>query len=319
MKRRSKIMLGVAIAVIGLLAVLTWYGHRAYFGGPMRFDSAIYSAAGTATPGAPFSYDDYAATLKAYVDDEGMVNYQKLKQDHKKLDEFLLAMARLDPKTYGAWDAKARIAFWVNAYNALTLRLILDNYPIKANALVELAFPTNSIQQIPGRWDKVQWLVMGQKLTLDQIEHGILRGQNQELGEKYGKFHEPRIHMALVCAAMSCPRLRNEPYTGAKLDEQLDDQAKEFMANPATFRIDRPAGKVYVSRIFGAWFGGDFVKAYGPKEGFAGHSEAEKAYLNFCAKYVSTEDAQYLKDGTYAIETLDYDWSLNEQKQASDG
>lgn len=283
-------------------------------GNDMAFDSAFYAPVGTAAQQPPFSYDDYTATLKKYVDDKGLVDYQGLKQDHKNLDAFLLAMARLDSKTYESWDTKAKIAFWSNAYNSLTLKLIIGNYPIKTTAPVEPEVPVNSILQIPARWEKVQWLVMGRKLTLDQIENGILRGQDKDLVAAYGLFYEPRVHMDMTCAGMSCPPLRTEPYSGSKLDEQLDEQTRAFMANPTNFRIDRRARKVYVSRIFGTWFPGDFVKAYAPKEGFEGHGEAEKAYLNFCAKYVSPADAQYLKEGKYTVETALYDWSLNEQK-----
>ena len=142
--------------------------------------------------------------------------------------------------------------------------------------MVGLAYPKSSIQQIPGRWDKVQWLVMGQKLTLDRIEHAILRGGDPALVATYGPFHEPRIHLALVCAAMGCPPLRNEPYAGERLDAQLDDQVRRFLRNPQKFRIDRGNGRVYLSSIF-KWFGGDFIKKYGAGEKFAGHSDAERA------------------------------------------
>ena len=314
MKLRRKFIPAAYAGILVALALPGCQTNGSSSGKDTVFDSALYAAVGTSTQQAPFSYDDYVATLKKYVDDKGLVNYQGLKQDHQKLDSFLLAMARLDSKTYQSWDAKARIAFWSNAYNALTLKLIIDNYPIRVTAKIEPEVPANSILQIPDRWEKVQWLVMGRKLTLDQIENGILRGQDKNLVAEYGLFYEPRVHMDMTCAGMSCPPLRTEPYLGSKLDEQLDDQARAFMANPTNFRIDRRARKVYVSRIFGTWFPGDFVKAYAPKEGFAGHSEGEKAFLNFCAKYVSAEDAQYLKGGNYTVETSPYDWFLNEQK-----
>ena len=311
MKFKSELIQAV-FAVI--LAAMVMPGCQANRSTDMVFDSAFYASAGAASSPAPFSYDDYVATLKKCVDDKGLVNYQELKLDHRNLDNFLLAMARLDAATYQGWDEKSRIAFWSNAYNALTLKLIIENYPIKVTTPVEPECPPISILQIPDRWDKVQWLVMGRKLTLGQIENGILRGQDKELAAAYGLFYEPRVHMDMTCAGMSCPPLRTEPYSGAKLDEQLNDQAKAYMANPTNFRIDRRARKVYVSRIFGTWFPGDFVKADAPKEGFEGHGEAEKAFLNFCAKYVSPDDARYLKEGKYVVEATLYDWSLNEQK-----
>jgi hypothetical protein len=307
-------VLSASVVIAGLLVVLGCHLYQTEFAGQTQFNADFYAAAGTTTQAASFSYDDYAATLKAYVDDKGMVNYQKMKEDHKKLDNFLIAIARLDPKTYQSWDEKAKIAFWINAYNALTLKAVIDRYPIKAGLLSGLAYPANSIRQIPGVWDKIQFLVMGQRFTLNEIEHGILRGQNKDMVEKYGRFYEPRIHVALVCAARSCPRLRNEPFVGEKLDTQLDGQSKGFVTNPTKFRIDRDAGTVYLSSIF-KWFGGDFIRKHKSAAGFAsGGNDAEKAVLHFVSGYLQAEDAEYLKTGKYKVAYLDYDWSLNERK-----
>ncbi len=314
MKRRGRIILAVSVVAAGLLAAVGWHIYQKEFVGQVEFNAAFYAvAADGAAQETAFSYDDYAAALTAYVDDQGMVNYQKMKEDSKHLDDFLKAIARLNPKTYASWKEKANVAFWINAYNALTLKAIIDHYPIKAGGLSGLVYPANSIRQIPGVWDKLQFLVMSEKLTLEEIEHAILRGQDKKLVERYGKFYEPRIHMALVCAAMGCPRLRNEPFVGDRLDVQLDDQSRTFMANPKMFRIDRASGKVHLSSIF-KWFGGDFVKGYPPAEGFSDHNKTQKAVLNFSAKYLPQEDAEYLRTGNYKIEYLDYDWSLNEQK-----
>ncbi len=317
MKRRSKIILGTFVVILGVLAFLGWHVCRANFIGQTQFDAGLYAAVATTAQAAPFSYDDYAATLKAYVDDKGMVNYQKMKEGHKNLNNFLIAMARLDFKAYQSWDEKAEIAFWINAYNALTLKAIIDHYPIKAGLLSGLAYPANSIRQIPGVWDKIQFLVIGKKMTLNDIEHGILRGQNKDLVEKYGRFYESRIHMALVCAAMSCPLLRNEPFDGDKLDKQLIGQTTRFLSNSTKFRINRDAGKVYLSSIF-KWFGEDFVKGYKPDVGFAsGGSDAEKAVLHFVSGYLPATDTEFLKTGKYSIEYLKYDWTLNELKTAA--
>ena len=252
--------------------------------------------------GGRFSYKDYAAALK-YVDEEGMVNYKALKAKRGKLDGFCRLIGNLDGEVFKKWNEQKQIAFWINAYNALTLKVIVDNYPIKAGLLKSLAYPKNSIRQISGVWDKVQFLVTGQKMTLNQIEHEVLRK----------KFTEPRIHVALVCAAMSCPPLRNEPYVGKKLNKQFDDQAGKFLSNRAQFRVDRKGKKVYLSKIF-QWFGGDFEAKYKPEEGFAGHGRAAKSVLNFVSGYLPDQDAEYLRDGKYKVVYLEYDWSLNEQK-----
>ena len=149
-----------------------------------------------------FSYENYEAVLKANVDDAGMVNYSKLKANHEQLDKYINAITKLDKNSFEKWVDPEKIAFWLNAYNTLTLKAIIDNYPIKPSFLKARFYPENSIRQIPGVWDKLKFNVMGEKLTLSQIEHEILRKD----------FKEPRIHMAMVCAAMGCPALRNEPF-----------------------------------------------------------------------------------------------------------
>jgi hypothetical protein len=247
-------------------------------------------------------YDNFAAVLKTYVNQNGMVDYRGLKNNSGRLISFAAALGVVPPDVYQKWSVKEKIAFWINAYNALTLKAIIDHYPIQSSFFGSFVYPRNSIRQIPGVWDKLRFSVMGRDMTLDDIEHGTLRKD----------FNEPRIHMALVCAAMSCPPLRNEPYVGEKLDQQLDDQARRFLANPRKFAINRDQGKVYLSPIF-KWFGEDFVKTYGTAKEFAGFSLAERAVLNFITKYIKGQDQEYLRQGGYTISYLDYDWSLNEQ------
>jgi uncharacterized protein DUF547 len=152
-------------------------------------------------------------------------------------------------------------------------------------------------------WDKLDFLVMGRRTTLDHIEHEILRKD----------FNEPRIHVALVCSAMGCPPLRNEPYSGEKLDSQLDDQTRKFLASPQKFRIDREKGVVYLTPIF-KWYGTDFERRFATNDGVGAHSRAERAVLSYLGGFLSVEDRDYLTTGKYSIQYLDYDWSLNEQR-----
>jgi len=249
-----------------------------------------------------FSYESYASVLSTYVNASGMVDYKDLKENRAQLDRFVALMAGLDSSVYDSWSDDAKIAFWTNAYNALTLKAIINHYPIEASLVGSVLYPDNSIRQIDGVWTNPNHVVMGKKRSLDWIEHKKLRPG----------FNEPRIHMALVCAAMGCPPLRTEPYYGEKLDKELDDQTRAFIKDPDKFRIDREEGVVYLSSIF-KWFGQDFKKTYGTEE-FEGHSKKERAVLNFLSGYLSDEDAEYLKTGDYDIDYLDYDWSLNEQK-----
>ncbi|UCD56666.1 MAG: DUF547 domain-containing protein [Candidatus Hydrogenedentota bacterium] len=262
----------------------------------------LLAANATGDVGQDFGFDDYARVLGAHVDEHGMLEYKRLKAHRQGLDTFAGAIAALEPEAYGRWTDDQKIAFWINAYNALTLKAIIDNYPIKASFFKSRLYPKNSIRQIPGVWDELEFPVIRRQVTLNQIEHVNLRRN----------FDEPRIHVALVCAAMGCPPLRNEPFTGERLDAQLDDQTRRFLKNAAKFRIDRDAGRVYLSSIF-KWFGKDFIESYGTEDKSGGHSDAQRAVLNFVGKYLDGKDAEYLFTGEYDIIYLDYDWSLNEQ------
>ncbi len=268
-------------------------------------EEARVSAVGSIPTNLSTPADDaYGAVLSQHVKGQGMVDYRALKANRRELDRYVRSLAGLDPKAYHAWNDPQKIAFWVNAYNGLTLKVIVDHYPIKKGGLISgLRFPDSSIRQIPGAWDEIRHAVMGKPMTLDQIEHDVLRKQ----------FNEPRIHLALVCAAMGCPPLRNEPYTGDRLDAQLNDQARRFFADPHKFRIDRRQNVVYLSSIF-KWFGGDFAGKYATSE-FQQAGTGLRPVLNFVSRHVSPEDVQYLKGQPYTVDYLDYDWSLNEERK----
>lgn len=253
---------------------------------------------------AAYSTRPYAAVLQTHVDDAGMVAYRALKADSAPLDEYLNLLAITPREHYDMWIVPDRIAFWINAYNAITLKAIIDHYPIQAGIGRSLLWPRNSIRQIPGVWDKLKWNVMGDSLTLNQIEHDILRKQ----------FYEPRIHAALVCAARSCPPLRREPYSGTVLEAQLEDQMKRFLSNPTKFRIDRENDTVFLSAIF-KWFGEDFVDRYRTDTAFGGHSDVERAVLNAIAPHLQEADQDYLRTATFHVGYLDYDWTLNERTE----
>ena len=107
----------------------------------------------------PFSYQNYQQILSIYVDENGNVNYKALKENRQNLDKFNASLATLSPQSFENWTEKEKIAFWINAYNSLTLLAIIENYP------------TKSIRDIPGVWTKLQFNVMGKEVTLDEIEH----------------------------------------------------------------------------------------------------------------------------------------------------
>ena len=237
-----------------------------------------------------FNYQDYNNVLQAHVSDRGLVNYQQLQANRQKLDRFNQSLARVNSETYNSWSDREKLAFLINAYNSFTLQSIIDQNPLK-----------KSIRDIPGVWRRRKFAIAGLEKTLDNIEHDIIRKD----------FNEPRIHMALVCAAMSCPILRNEAYTSEKLDIQLDDQIRKFITSSQGFKIDRKQNIIYLSSIF-KWYGQDWIASYGIENKFTG-SKKEKAVLNFISQYLNSQDRQYLEQGNYKISYLNYDWSLNKQ------
>lgn len=237
-----------------------------------------------------FDYQDYAQVLQTYVDDNGLVNYAGLQANREQLDRFNKSLGEVSPTTYNSWSEAEQIAFLSNAYNSFTLQSIIDQQPLK-----------ESIRDIRGVWNRRKFNIAGEEKTLDNIEHDTLRVD----------FNEPRIHVALVCAAISCPPLRNEPYIAEKLDAQLDEQTARFANSVHGFKLDRQDNRVYLSSIF-KWYGKDFIKTYGVKDEFNGNDQ-QRAVLNYFSSKVSPEDLTFLKQNDYKVKYLNYDWSLNKQ------
>ncbi len=230
----------------------------------------------------------YARVLERFVTGDAHVRYAALKAEPADLDAYLESLASVDAADLEALPEKERIAFWINSYNAITLKTIVDGYPIQGRGLSALRYPSSSIRQISGAWTDRSWVVAGNKVSLDDIENQTLRKH----------FREPRVHMALVCAALGCPPLRAEPYAGARLDEQLDDQARRYLASPFGMKLEPERHRITVSAIF-KWFAGDFNKEDGVRA--------------FLTRYAPTGAARTaLADPKTKIVFLDYDWTLNE-------
>ena len=225
-------------------------------------------------PGMAFvAVDDEALrrVLDGNVSRDGRVDYAALLAHPEDLDRWYRSVAWLDPIAVAGWDEPTRIAFWCNVYNGLTLLAIRENLPIRRTLTGTLAgAPGGSIRQIPGVWEDLTFQAVGEPVTLNHVEHGILRV----------RFDEPRIHVAINCASVGCPPLRNEPFTGARLDALLDDQVLRFLASPDRFSLDREAGSVGLSRIL-EWFGSDFAP---PATGFASQPPELRGPLAFVAR-----------------------------------
>ena len=236
------------------------------------------------------NYQDYAEVLQTYVSNEGLVDYEALQANREQLDRFNQSLGTISLATYESWSEAEQIAFLTNAYNSFTLQSIIDREPLD-----------DSIRDIPGVWKRRKFALAGRELTLDNIEHDILRKD----------FNEPRIHVALVCAAISCPPLRTEPYLPEKLDAQLEDQTIKFAQSPHGFKLDRQENSVYISSIY-KWFGEDFEPTYGIEDKFQGNNK-QRAVLNYISPVLDSKDLEFLEQGDYRVRYLNYDWSLNKQ------
>ncbi len=225
------------------------------------------------------TFKDVNSLIKKYVNKKGYVNYKKLKINSTLLIKAINSISNISAEIFNQWNKKDKIAFLINAYNVFTIKLIIDNYPV------------NSIMEIGGAFKKFKFKLLNNKYSLDEIENKILRKN----------FKEPRIHMALVCAALSCPILRNEAYTGIKLNKQLSIQVKHFFNLKTNFKIDEQKKILYISSIV-KWYKIDFDRF--KKKNHIG-------LTGFIYKYYSESLPKDLKN--YKIKYLHYSWVLNKQ------
>ena len=229
------------------------------------------------------SHSAWDKILKEYLKVSGAtsrVNYSKLKANVVKLDAYLSQVEEVSKPQYQKFSSDEKLAFLINAYNAFTLKLITNHYPV------------DSIKDIGGLfsspWKQEFFTLLGKKSHLDNIEHNIIRKE----------FNEPRIHFALVCAAKGCPPLRSEAYLAAKLEEQLEDAGLSFINDRSRNFYDSKPDILHVSSIF-KWYGDDFNKNYG-------------SFINYVSTRIKT-DPKPLSNKKPTIKYLDYDWSLNEK------
>ena len=213
-----------------------------------------------------FDHSVWDQALLLNVSDDGFVNYEGFMKDSSLLYEYFKELSYNTPKDY--WSKEEKMAYWINAYNAYTVKLVIDSYPIK------------SIQDIDEPWDKKFFKIDGEWYSLNELEHEIIR-----------KFHDPRIHFAINCAAYSCPVVWNRAYTADNLNKALDNQSEKFINDPTRNTITKKV--VMLSQIF-KWYKKDFKSKNGSVEKFV------NKYAHF---KISNQKSRGFKD---------YDWKLNE-------
>lgn len=203
--------------------------------------------------------------LQQYVDVDGNVDYHSWKKSQTDLDKYIQLLEKTPPANY--WDKNDSLAYFINAYNAVTVKLILDNYPLK------------SIRDIKDPWDSKSLNLPNNRLTLNDIEHKVLR-----------KMDDPRIHFAINCASASCPQLSNEAFRASKVQKQLEEATALFINDTSKNQISEK--NIGLSKIF-LWFSKDFG--------------SKKERIAFIQKY----SQKPFKDNA-KIKYQEYDWSLNE-------
>lgn len=276
----ARLSLGVAAALLGLLGVALFagIGTEPAVGQPDGQTLHIDESR------SPFDHEHrpWTAILAQHATD-GAVDYRGLAdQGQPALNAYLSALSAASPAESG-WTREERLAFWINAYNAFTVRLILDHYPLRS---------IRSIGVLPLAAFRRRFIPLGTgrtPISLNVIENEILRE----------RFQDPRIHFAIVCASKSCPALRSEAYRSSVLDQQLDSAARGFLDDSSKNRWDPASRTLHLSSIF-KWFRSDFERS-------------GRTLPAFVERYVRQSVAADLERANVRVAFLDYDWSLNER------
>jgi len=225
----------------------------------------------------PIEHSLWDTLVKKHVTEKGVVDYSGFQKDSTSLNKYLSQLASAHPNDKN-WSRDEQLAYWINAYNAFTVKLMVDHHPVKSIKDIK-----NGIPFVNTVWDIKFIDIEDANYDLNNIEHGIIRAN----------FNEPRIHFACNCASISCPRLRNEAFVAERLDEQLTDQTKYFLSNSIKNEITNSKA-VKLSPLFN-WYGGDFKKSAG-------------TVVDFINKY-----SEIKLDRETDIDWLDYNWQANDK------
>ncbi len=233
--------------------------------------------------------------LELYVRD-GFVYYRALKSDRRSLDAYV---ATLERTALDGWSREEQMAFWLNAYDALVLRTVINRYPIAGTSR---EYPSKSIRQIAGAFERTTHKVAGRAVTLDTIEADILN-----------RFGDPRLFLALGRGSVGGGRLRSEAFTGAQLESQLQQVAAEFPTRHELLRVDAGARRVSVTPII-SWRQESFIAGYADRADprFATRSPIERAVVAFILPNLLPAERSFVQANEFALVFHDHDWRLND-------
>ena len=241
------------------------------------------------------AWDDLLKKHVRYIEggNASQVSYAGLARDRAQLKAVLDAYQGVTRAEFDAWSKPQQQAFLINAYNAFTVEKILRRYPD-----IKSIRDYGSVFGNP--WKDKFFTLFGQPSYLDQIEHETLR--------KDGVYDDPRVHVAVVCAAVGCPMLRNEAFVAERLDAQLDDAMRRFLSDRKRNRYNAQEGKLEVSRIFD-WYGRDFER------GHKGYSSVKGTFARYADLLGATpEERAIVKEQRAEVSFLEYDWALNDAR-----
>ena len=239
----------------------------------------------------------YDQLLDLYVRD-GFVYYRAILSERGRLDRYVASL-NVPAATYERWPRDARLAFWINAYNAIVLQTVVNHYPIRGRAA---GYPASSIRQIPGAFEAAKHRVAGRALSLDDIEKTVLP-----------EFKDPRAYLALGRGAVGSGRLRSEAYTGSQLEAQLAAVEAEFVQHRSMLRIDQLDEEITVTPIV-SWRAAEFIAAYdrGEQGPFASRSPIERAVLAMIAPHLLRLEREFVERNRFKLAFHDFDWRLND-------
>jgi hypothetical protein len=220
------------------------------------------------------------------------VDYRGFQENRQQLQDYLDELSSVPQNTFDSWGKDQQLAFLINAYNAFTIELVLTRYP-DLDSIKDLG----SFLRSP--WKKRFFTLLGEERHLDDLEHGLIRAP--------GVYDEPRIHVAVVCASIGCPALRDEAFTAERLDAQMEDSFTRFLGDKSRNRYNPSSQTLEVSKIFD-WFEEDFDKGHG------GFDSLESVFARYAELLADTPEAQQrIRDGQIPIKHLNYDWGLNDR------
>jgi Protein of unknown function, DUF547 len=250
-------------------------------------------------PPATFTHEAFSRVLQRFVDDEGRVDYAGLKAEPSDLERYYQLVAAYSPDSNPELfpTESSKLAYWINAYNAVSMSIVVAHYPIDGIGDIGAPFPFSLFSQRSGFFFFQRATFGGKTTSLYYLEHYVIRK----------RFAEPRVHFALNCASRGCPHLPRHAFSGQHLDAELEREVRRFFAEERNLRIDHAERRVFLSSILN-WYKGDFLDWYAKR-----FPDREATLLTYAATYCPERADELRRAAGYSIDFVPYDWRLNDQ------